>query len=396
MRIVKQHINIKIFLFLIFFFNGLGINSFNTTDASLVIMALIGFGFLVFVQQEKIDHIFFYILIYWLLINFFAWAFLGGKFAYSTFIGSILKLFIGYCFLKIFKELFISWFENMVFLLSLISIIFFAVQIVDPQIFYLIPFNLAESGRKLNGDWNGLIFNFSPNIHPLQNSGFAGEPGTFGYYIGLAMIFNIILNEGRLNKKLVVFVLVGLTTLSTNFYLTLMLFVIYFISQSTLSMKIISVFLLIPTFLLLFQLPFVGEKIEEFIKETKQINQITINKFNRINRLAIFFTNMQDVFKYPLGYGINKSHLQTNIYGNEITGTNDVARIAVRFGIFGFLYFIRIFFKLFKKISLNMRGHYIFTIIVLMYIAANSMERDYFAMGIFWLYFILKEKDIIN
>lgn len=379
-------------VFLILFFYGTGISAFTNTDISLVIMAGLGFVYIYFIKQEKIDRIFIYVLIYWLAVNFFSWVFLGGEnFSITKLGGSILKLFIGYAFMKIFKEKFIEWYEQTVFFLAMVSILFFAVQLIDTNIFAKIPFNLVDQKRGIEGHWYGIIFHYS-SWHPGQNSGFAGEPGGFGYYIGLAMIFNLILNQGKISKRFLLLALVGLTTFSTNFYLTVFLFAAFFIYRSSLFTKLISIAVFIPIVLLAYQLPFIGEKVSQYFEETKSFSESAVVKRTRINRTSMFVNDVRDVSKYPFGRGINETGLKTNIYGEILEGTNDFSRIAVKYGIFGLIYFLLIYFRMFNKISLGIRGNFLFPLIMCMYIAANSLERDYFALSLFWLYFITSEE----
>ncbi|HMH31853.1 MAG TPA: hypothetical protein VK543_02425 [Puia sp.] len=384
------------FVFLIFFFYGTGINAFTNTDISLVIMSVLGLAYIYIAKKESIDRIFIYVVCYWLIVNFFSWVFLGAEhFSIFKLGGSMLKLFIGYAFMKIYKEKFILWYEQIVFFLALVSLLFFAVQLIDNNIFAKIPFNLIDKERGIEGHWYGIIFHYS-SWHPSQNAGFAGEPGGFGYYIGLAMIFNLILNRGKITWRFLIFLLVGLTTLSTNFYLTIILFGFYFVYKSSLFVKLISIALLVPLAILLFQLPFVGEKINDYFNETKQFSESSIIKRTRVNRTSMFVNDARDVSKYPLGRGINETGLRTNIYGENIEGTNDFSKIAVRYGILGMIYFLVIYFRMFDKISLGLKGNFIFAMIMCMYIAANSLERDYFAMGLFWLYFIVHDEEIIR
>jgi hypothetical protein len=382
------------FIFLLFFFYGSGLTAFSNNDISLVIMSGMGFLYMHFSKQEKIDNIFWYVLTYWIVINFLSWAFVGSRnFSFFTLGGSVFKLFIGYVFMKIYKEKFIVWFEQTVFVLALVSLLFFAVQLLNSDIFSKIPFNFVDQKRGVEGHWYGFIFHYS-SWHPTQNSGFAGEPGGFGYYIGLAMIFNLILNRGVINYRFLILALIGLTTFSTNFYLSLILFGIYFIYRSSLFVKLISVSLFIPLILLLYSLPFVGEKLNQYLDETKQFSESTIVKRTRINRTSMFVNDVRDLEKYPLGRGINETGLKTNIYGEVFEGTNDFSKIAVKYGIFGLIFFLVIYYRMFRKISLDLRGSLFFVLIMCMYIAANSLERDYFALNLFWLYYLTREETL--
>lgn len=383
------------FIFIVFLFYGTGINSYNTTDASLVVMAGFGFFYLLAVKKETIDPIFWKVLAYWLLVNFFSWAFLGSiGFKITTLMGSIFKLAIGYVFIKIFKEKFLLWFEKAVMILGVISLPFFLLQLKDPAIITSLPFNFVAPERLLNGDWNGVIFNYQP-LHYNQNSGFAGEPGTFGYYIGFAMVCNLYLNAGKITKRFIYFALIGLTTLSTNFYLSLMLFTSFYLFNSKGVLKYIAVVLAVPVVYVIFQLPFLGEKIDEMIGITNTFTEKQIIKWTRMNRFSYFLSQLGAIINFPLGYGINENALLVrNLYGQVIEGTNGISRVGVRFGIFGFIYFFIIFYRFFDRMAINFKGAFILFIIVTMYLGANPMERDYFISAFFWMYFFVSKEQL--
>jgi hypothetical protein len=386
-------------LFLIFFIGTNPATTWGTSDFILVFLSLIGLSYILFVKQERLEPILLYVFVLWVFVNFLSWSFLGSSgLKLTTFIGSCLKLFIGYAFMKIAKERFIVWFEKLTFALALLSIPFFIVQLVKPELFASIPFNFVESGRRAEGHWNGIIFNYS-TYHPLQNSGFGGESGTFGYYIGLAMIFNLILNHGKFTKRFLVFLLIGLTTFSTTYYITLVFFAFFYMNRLSIFIRAIFIALSIPLIYIIYQLPFIGDKISTYILETSNFTQATIVHSERINRLATFLKDMNDTLHFPLGHGINQTGLSKNVYGQVITGTNGISQIAVRFGLLGLIYFCIIYFKLFKRLSFPIKGSYVFVFIIFLYIAANPMERDYFAMSLFWLYFIInysKEQTAID
>ncbi len=383
-------------LFTIFLFYGTGVNSYNVTDLSLVAMTILGFGFFFVFSNDRLDLVFWKVMAYWLLVNFFSWAFLGNEgFKFTTLLGSLFKLAIGYIFIKIFKERFMLWFEKSIFILGLVSIPFYLLQLKDPAILTSLPFNFVAPERLLAGDWNGVIFNFQP-VHHNQNSGFAGEPGTFGYYIGFAMVFNLFLNRGKLTKRFFIFLLIGLTTISTNFYLTVLLFTAFYLFNSKGLGKYIALLLLLPAVYLMFQLPFLGEKINEMIGITNTFTEKEIIKWTRVNRFSYFLSQLGAIIEFPLGYGINENALLIrNLYGQVIEGTNGISRVGVRFGVFGFLFFFVVFYKFFQRLSIGFKGGFILFLIVTMYLGANPMERDYFITALFWMYFFVGKEDLV-
>ena len=372
------------------------VTTFGSSDMVLIQATLILGLYLFLWKRENVDMIIVWVLLYWCGVNLLSFLFLnepGTSFKISTFIGSVLKLFIGYGLMKLCGIRFVAWFYRIVLVLSIISIPFFLIQLFQPSLFYSMPFNFAADIRAMDGHWNGIIYNFN-NYHMGRNSGFAGEPGTFGYYLGLAMIFNLILNEGKFNRNFLILALVGLTTFSTTFYLSLVLFGLYFLSYSSWTTRVFYLVFCVLFGLAAFQLPFIGEKIDTYVEDTESMAESEIIRSRRVNRMATFVNHLTDVAKFPIGYGINEAQRTKNIYGNVIDGTNGFSRIALRFGIYGLIYFLVIYFKLFDKLTRKGVGAVMFTLIMLMYISANPMERDYYAMAIFWLYFLVNDEDV--
>ncbi len=381
------------FLFyLVFFFGLIPVTRWGSSDMILILLSGLGMYHIYMIQKTVIDPFFFYVLIFWMAANFSSWAIMGDEgFKITTFVGSCLKLFLGYSIMKVARERFLIWYEHLILLLALVSLFGFLIQLTNHRLFSLIPFNFAETGRLAAGHWNGIIFNFS-TYHIPQNSGFVGEPGTFGYYIGTAMIFNLMIHQGKVNGRFFFLLAVGLTSVSTNFYISILILSLYFLVNASPGLKLIATLLIVPSVYFVYQLPFVGEKINLFISETNSFKDAFVVTSDRINRMAIFLNDIRDLSKYPFGYGVNESGMSRNVFDRVITGTNGISRIAVRFGVFGIIYFLVIYFKLFRKLSLDLKGNYIFVLILLMYIGANPMERDYNAMGMFWLFFLI-DKD---
>jgi hypothetical protein len=143
-----------------------------------------------------------------------------------------------------------------------------------------------------------------------------------------------------------------------------------------------------------FQLPFMGEKIYTYAEQTDDMLKSKELKLVRVNRVSTFLNHFNDVIHYPLGYGINDAQRTKNVFGDVVDGTNGMSRIAVMYGIFGFVFFTVSYFKLFRVLTFSHPGYPILVVIILMYIAANPMERDFVVIPLFWLYFILKNNEI--
>jgi len=380
--------------YITFFFGLLPATKWGSSDFVLLLLTALGIFHIYIIQKSTIDRVFFYVLFFWIFINLLSWIILGSHgFKITTFVGSCLKLFLGYNIMKLCRDRFVLWFEHLIFLLACVSLVGFTIQLINYKLFYYFPYNFAEAGRMSAGHWNTIIFNFS-TYHVSQNSGFVGEPGTFGYYIGMAMVMNLILNKGKLNNRFVFLGVAGLTSVSTNFYITLLIFVVYFLIKLPPSLKLIMGLFLIPIVFTIYQLPFISEKLNDYLDKSDNFQNATVVKSDRINRMAIFLNDINDISHYPLGHGVNEAGLSRNVFGRVITGTNGISRLGVRYGVFGVFFFLIVYFKLIDRLNLKIKGNFLLTIIILMYITANPMERDYSAMSLFWLYFLTNEEDI--
>ena len=190
----------------------------------------------------KIKYLFFYSTFFYLIIksknridknSFFILLAFIGTIAISMLINSDLRLgYIQkmiviiasylYCRLYSLKRFALLYTKIMFFLVG-VSLAFEACYLFFPQLVKL--FTLTNVAGISFNTW----FIASLPIMPggvIRNFGFAREPGVFAIFIILALLFETFVNEEQSIKRIVVFVIGVLTTISTSGYIALAIYLI--------------------------------------------------------------------------------------------------------------------------------------------------------------------------
>jgi len=234
------------------------------------------------------------------------------------------------------------------------------------------------------GYWNCFLYTTHGGEAELRNDGFAVEPGHFGYLLGIAIFFNLIRNKFVINKKLIVLVIAGLTTMSTTFYISLAV-ILYFYSLN----NKMSIFLKLGIFCIVIIVSWkiansnlVVDKIDKTSNRTEEqfkYGYKNIEYGGSMNRFGAFQIEALNFKNYPLGHSVNSSGLIHASDGEVVGGPNGLAAFISFWGISGLFFLIfslkewsKIFYKYYKL----KRGVYIFPIIFLMYFFSNSISRD--------------------
>lgn len=298
---------------------------------------------------------------------------------YGTYVA---KVFIAYWLVSYFKDGALFKYERIIYKLSVLSLVFYAIQLIIPVQLYHV----------LN------IFDFSGNLFPNikyanigfytfhqrsfseffpRNSGFAWEPGPFSCYIALAIFFNIARNKATFNDKktLGVFVLALITTQSTTGFLVLLVICLWY-AWSRYKNKIVRV-ISVPIALsivmaIFFSVPFLQEKITENSKQSLDDiiahAEITGSSYAP-GRFVGWQLRWEDFKNYPLaGFG-GSTKLQYGYLGegNVVAAINGLGTILGRYGAIGAFFFFFLLFQFGKYHAqyYNYSGLLIFPIVIL-------------------------------
>ena len=401
---------IKDFYFLlVVLYSGLSLTFFRNNEG-LIILFLIGlfiFGKSLFRPSRSLV----YALGIWFL--YFAINTIIVKSFHPFFFGTyIAKIVIAWWLLSNYREKIFLNFENIIYNLALISLGFYAWQLVNPESLYSILQHIDLS-QNLFPDRKYESLGFF-TFHQLgidekfpRNAGFTWEPGPFASYLVLAMFFNLARNEVKINdkKRLGIFLLTLITTQSTTGMLALLGVVIWFAwSRNTnASYRIISIPLAFVIITILFtSLPYLQAKI---INESQQDIELLIDNSIKYGssynpgRFASFQLGWKDFKTYPIaGIGGQSDLRYATQQGADISTTNGLAQIMTKYGSIGLILFLFLIVKSGKWISqyFLVSGSLIFPGLLLIISFSFSIIETPLVV-IFWLIpLFLKKKINLN
>lgn len=146
---------------------------------------------------------------------------------YIIFWASLLSAYLFFLSFDVMKFIYI--YTKLMYVLSVFSLLSFALLLTVPNIFVIFPTITNMSGLTVNN----LIFSVVHNDNYFNaNYGIFWEPGAFQTFINLALYFQLFVLKDINIKKITIFLITLFTTFSTTGYLSaLFLFIIYLISN---------------------------------------------------------------------------------------------------------------------------------------------------------------------
>lgn len=368
-----------LYFLLVILYSGMAIPLFRSNEGLILLWAV---GFIIFWKET-------YMTNKKLLLALFIWL---GYFIINTFIiqsfhpffmGTyIAKIMIAYWLITYYKSDIFQKFENVIFKLTVISLVFYTIQIIAPSFL----FSLFKS-VSLSGDLFSNIHYSSIGIYTFhqkelleffpRNAGFTWEPGPFSSYIGLALFFNIVRNDVFLKdkKRLLIFFLAIISTQSTTGFLILLFILLWFVwvRYDNKLFRIFSIPVTVSIVLLLFMnIPALQEKIllqsQQNVEDVIDHANISGKTYNP-GRFASFQLRWEDFKNYPIaGYGGN-TFLQYGYIGegNVVSAVNGLGNILGRYGAIGAILFLLLVMKSGKLLSrvFKYKGWFVFPALLL-------------------------------
>ena len=130
-----------------------------------------------------------------------------------------MKLFYAYLTIKCVGASFFSIFEKITYYLTVISLPLFAIQLLNYEFLFwavgIIQHNIPYLEYMNDIHANIFVFTIDGDGAVYRNSGFAWEPKGFSNFLSLAIFINLVSNNFRINKRLLVFIFAMITTTST-------------------------------------------------------------------------------------------------------------------------------------------------------------------------------------
>jgi hypothetical protein len=303
---------------------------------------------------------------------------LFGIESYRTLVGFFMRIAIASMIVLYLRLEFFLFFENLVFILALISLPLYLIQIIDIKFYeifkhfselVLSQVRLTQGFGVLSGHRYLVVFlvnSWAEN----RNSGFGWEPAVFGAILCWAIFINLFLHKNTLNFKLLILFLAAITTFSIGTYIALLIIYSFFILNQ--KRKTLFIIYGIITFLIVSSLSFYNEteeRLDRYVLNTKK--QVYL-KYNQGNRFDAIFFGFESLVKRPLGYGIRNTPLE------KIRFPNGFIVIILQFGYLGIITIIYLLIKLYyvlQRISMTkFKGIILFILTIIVTLNGNPMS----------------------
>lgn len=262
--------------------------------------------------------------------------------------GFYVRLLTAYFIISYYSNNFYVIFENSIFILAYISIPLFLIQISFPNFYnFLIPFSNKVLVPEVVNEGNFrymlifLVNNWGDGVS-YRNSGFMSEPSAFASVLSWASMINLGLNNFKINKKLLVFIIAFITTFSTGgFIYLLLIFCVICLSninyRKSLIMSILSIlFIGFIAFFIINNTKFGKNNLDDTIiklsmqKYNEEMVISGIAENGEVSRVTGAKVNFKLFLQNPLGYGFGKSGI--NKYEGD--SPNGLSVLLFRFGLF--------------------------------------------------------------
>lgn len=306
----KTNIHIMEFLFLVCFVLYAGRGSVfarelgNTTELGNLTACLIA-GIFLFCNSTKINLTKSYAVLLCVIFIYITLTFLVYDYlATGNYLKWLILFTIGFIISDFYNKRLFVVYETIIFWFSIISLIFWAVQIISPSALldFMRSIRFSSSYGEKFDIVNVLVYTMYDKVYSgdyyiiARNAGFAWEPGAFSCHICLAMFCNSLRTNLSLrnNIPLYVFAITLFSTQSTTGIATMM--VMYAVWLTINKKYAYSIILYIFASYAL-GLSFVGEKI---FTQAQTANQYDYNEESGMGRFPSFLICWNDFLENPI------------------------------------------------------------------------------------------------
>lgn len=322
------------------------------------------------------------------------------------------QVFYTIVIISLLRDKFLEYFIKLLYYSAIISLLFYLLLLIDFKLVY----NLLKSVQnmfdnnslKYDGYYYANIFIYSINHTDglIRNCGFMWEPGPFSVVLSIALFFNLILNDFKLEKKSIIFIIAIISTFSTTGYLTLIIILIFF---SLNKKERISKWFYLPIVsaiaVFILSLPFMLEKITKqaevdlFSMYSDLRNNKNIKESRSLDRFSGLLLNFEDFKQQPIwGIGSVNNSIATREYG-RVFSINGLGAIMSRYGIIGIILFILILYKNSKMLKYKYKVKFINSYTIIIFIQTFGFGLIFSSLYLCFLFLFLipyKEKIIYN
>lgn len=245
-------------------------------------------------------------------------------------------------------------FVNVIYFLTVVSFVFFIPSMIFPdfELFLMEVASVFEQQSKssfYSYNSNLLIYTIKPGIAYesfaifKRNSGPFWEPGGFGSYLIIALLFNLIMEKKIFSRKNSIFMIAIITTWSTAAFAALLsllfLYGVFILKQTNYKFLMIPLILLI-SFNAYLELPFIQNRIDRTITYFIQRDMVEYQYLRR-DRMISAIVDFQTFLENPI-FGTGRySEVR---YGGSIDPglahrNNGITDFLVKYGAFFFVFY---------------------------------------------------------
>lgn len=283
-------------------------------------------------------------------------------------------VFLSFVLCAILKDETIAYIVKVMTHLAALSFVFFGLQLLAPEAMYKIFSAISvDTGNSIPGYTNFLLFTYTRGFHDFSNSGFVWEPGAFGCFLVLTLMFHFFLNRFKFDGTTWILILANISTFSTTNYLGLVVLLILAYRYRVPKINI-WVLLIIPVVgLMVVFIPFLGDKIIDTYKEDmRDLNHLKVlEKYYHHNHMQIplnRFSSMWHIInsfgdKLILGVSNRYNDILNKAYTVNIS--NGIFDFFAKFGVMGFIYLMYRYLKFCKPYLQNFENMVYCVLIIL-------------------------------
>lgn len=314
--------------------------------------------------------------------------------------GYILQLLSIFIALKIANTIkfheFIEYFSKIIYFLSIASICLFVLINAFPTAINLLP-TITNIGDVQFGTI--LVSNIMKLDGVLRNSSIFREPGVYGIYLIICLLYHFFVASSLNLKRIIVFFIALLTTFSTTAFFALILIIIGYILQGR-NIKA-KVYISVGTAIfIIFLLPLISEIV------FSKLNENTAEYRSTLSRIASFTIPLSIFKDHPLGVGLSKfvdlyPSYSSRLYGLIFRSDGEATNTFINtFAIYGVIYGLILIYAIWRLACLYMKSALVTFIIFSIYILIFSSQELRFSLLfnllIMYSFIYRKPKDLPN
>lgn len=322
---------------------------------------------------------------------------------FATLMGTYLRFFLCFMVISLCGKKFTHYYVNVIYLLSIIGFVFYVPSIISHNfrnffIDIVCPYFPALFGSDGGDSFyvaepTIMIYTFHPVLEEFRNSGPFWEPGAYGVFLNIALIFNIINTKNLYDKKNILFAVAIVSTLSTTGFLALFVTVAsFFIASQNIAKSAFILALFLPVAIYLFlSLEFLSSKITHNMELT----------YDTTSRFGSAVADWSDFSTSPIiGWGKGMMRFggkEFTFFSEEHHRNNGLSDLLATYGIFVFIVLLYNYYKTLKVLclanSFNKNFAILSFIVFLIMGFSQSIFQYPFFLGIMFIHLMFEKKD---